>query len=214
MNSMTEWEQRFASYVAGLNAADGAHDSGHVQRVVVNARRLAASENADLNIVLPAAWLHDCVAVAKDSPLRSQASRLAAEQGVALLSAWGYDLAPLPAIGHAIAAHSFSAGIPPETIEAKVVQDADRLEALGAIGLLRMVITGCQMGRELFDNADPLALNRQADDGCYTLDHLQCKLYKLPAMMQTAAGRREAEARCLWLRAFSQQLATELGVSA
>lgn len=212
MNSLTEWEQHFAAYVASLNAADGAHDSGHVQRVVINARRLAASENADLNIVLPAAWLHDCVAVAKDSPLRAQASRLAAEQGVQLLSAWGYNLAPLPAIGHAIAAHSFSAAILPETIEAKVVQDADRLEALGAIGLLRMVVTGCQMGRELFDGADPLALNRQADDGRYSLDHLQCKLYKLPAMMQTAAGRREAEARCQWLRAFSQQLGSELGV--
>lgn len=212
MSSLNEWEARFAAYVARLDSADGAHDLGHVKRVVINARRLAASENADLAIVLPAAWLHDCVAVAKDSPLRAQASRLAAEQALKLLADWGYDLAPLPAIGHAIAAHSFSAAIAPETIEAKVVQDADRLEALGAIGLLRMVITGCQMGRELFDSADPLAQHRPADDNRYSLDHLKCKLYKLPAMMQTAAGQREAESRCQWLRGFSQQLAAELGV--
>lgn len=208
--SLDAWQQRFAAHVATLTVADAAHDSGHVGRVVANARKLALEEGAELAVVLPAAWLHDCIAVAKDSPLRKQASRLAADEAQRLLQAWGYELAPVTAIHHAIAAHSFSAAIPAETLEARVVQDADRLDALGAIGLLRTVVTGCAMGRELFDPADLRCRHRPADDGSYTLDHLYTKLFKLPAMMQTNAGRAEAEARCRWLEGFMAQLDQEL----
>ena len=211
MSELAHWQQRFAAHVATFQAADAAHDSGHVARVVANARRLAEREGADLAVVLPAAWLHDCAAVAKDSPLRRQASRLAADEAVRLLEQWGYALAPLAAIHHAIAAHSFSAAIPAETLEARVVQDADRLDALGAIGLLRTVVTGCAMGRELFDAGDLRCQQRPADDGAYTLDHLYTKLFKLPELMQTSAGRAEADARCQWLQGFVDQLALELG---
>src|SRR5690349_2842394 len=108
------WPPRFMVWLAGAGG-DAAHDLAHVQRVVANAATLAAAEGADPAIVLPAAWLHDCVHVAKDSPLRAQASTLAADAAVAFLRANGYRAADLGAIHHAIAAHSFSANIAPHT---------------------------------------------------------------------------------------------------
>src|SRR5688572_3408481 len=136
--SLSDLETRCAGFVGEHMAAnDPAHDVMHIERVVANARHLAASEGARLEIVVPAAWLHDCVTLPKDSPQRAQASRLAAAEATRLLSEWGCEPDWLPMIAHAVEAHSFSARIEPKTIEAKVVQDADRLEALGAIGLAR-----------------------------------------------------------------------------
>ena len=85
-----DWESLFANFIAAqLPEGDPAHDLAHVHRVVANARMLAAAEGADLSVVLPAAWLHDCVAVPKDSPDRARASRLAAAEAVRLLHAAG-----------------------------------------------------------------------------------------------------------------------------
>ena len=120
------------SSLAEQPGADPGHGPAHLERVVATALRLAAEEGARLEVVLPAAWLHDCVHVAKDSPDRARASRLAADHALRFLESAGYPAPLLPDIRHAIEAHSYSAGIAPRTIEAKVVQDADRLDALGA----------------------------------------------------------------------------------
>ena len=191
-------------------AGDAAHDLDHIRRVVRNARTLAAAEQARLEIVLPAAWLHDCVTVPKDSPLRTQASRLAAEQAVAWLTAWDYPLTYLPAIAHAIEAHSFSAGVPAGTIEAKVVQDADRLEAIGAVGLARCLMLSGTMRRPLYAAVDPFCESRPPDDAVSAVDHFHTKLLKLEHTMQTASGQREARQRTEYLRGFLAELRREL----
>src|SRR5688500_4425949 len=129
------WEPQFAQFLAEASAQDAAHDREHIRRVVSTARQLSAAEGADLAVVVPAAWLHDCVVVPKDSPQRSQASTLAARAATQFLRGIGYPETHLTAIEHAIAAHSFSAAIQPRTVEARVVQDADRLDAIGAIGV-------------------------------------------------------------------------------
>ena len=131
----TQWEPQFAQFLSEASAQDAAHDREHIRRVVGAARQLAAAEGADLAVVVPAAWLHDCVVVPKDSPQRSQASTLAAVVAGGFLRSMGYPETHLAAIEHAIAAHSFSANIQPRTVEARVVQDADRLDAIGAIGV-------------------------------------------------------------------------------
>ena len=119
--------------------------------------------------------------------------------------------AALPAIRHAIEAHSFSAGIAPETLEAKVVQDADRLDALGAIGLARCIAVGAALGRPVYEPNDPFCRERVPDDRGASVDHFYTKLLKLAGTMQTAAGRREAERRTAFLRAFLAQLESEIG---
>ncbi|MBP6806589.1 MAG: HD domain-containing protein, partial [Chloroflexi bacterium] len=149
--------------------------------------------------------------VLKDSALRSQASRLAAETAVTFLRAQQYPPQYLEAIAHAIAAHSFSAGIAPQTIEAKVVQDADRLDALGAVGMARTFMVGGALQRPLYHPSDPFCAARPADDAISTLDHFYTKLFKLAGTMQTAAGRQEAQRRTAFMQAFLTQLAGEIG---
>jgi uncharacterized protein len=208
------WEQRWrpsmeAFITAQLAGADGAHGIAHVQRVVNNAKWLCRSENSNFEIVLPAAWLHDCVIVAKDSPLRSHASRLAASRAREYLMEIHYDEALVSAIEHAIVAHSFSAGIEPLTIEAKIVQDADRLEALGAIGLARCLMTAGAVRDELYDALEPIAVDRELNDTKFAVDHFFKKLFLLPSQMQTRAGRELAEQRAGFLAVFLQQLGQE-----
>jgi uncharacterized protein len=205
-----DWEPRLRRFVADQPAADPGHGPTHLERVVATALRLAAQERARVDVVLPAAWLHDCVHVAKDDPARAQASRLAADHALRFLESSGYPAACLPAIRHAIEAHSFSAGIEPRTIEAKVVQDADRLDALGAIGLSRCIAVGATLGRPLYAPVDPFCRSRAPDDRGSSVDHFYAKLLKLAATMQTAAGRREAERRTRFLRSFLAQLESEV----
>src|ERR1700678_1644157 len=130
--------------------SDSAHDLSHIRRVVKTARDIAQREGGALEIVVPAAWLHDFVVVPKSSQDRARASRLSADAANALLREMGYPSEWLAPIAHAIAAHSFSAGIEPETLEARIVQDADRLDALGAIGLARCFATAGAMGTAIY----------------------------------------------------------------
>ena len=198
-------------YLLEHMAGDPAHDFTHVQRVVENTNRLTISEKGNAEITLPAAWLHDCVSVAKDSPLRKQASRLAADEAVRFLQSQNYPEALLPQVHHAIEAHSFSANIATETLEAKIVQDADRLEALGAIGITRCFLTGGSLGTALYKPDDPFAEQREPNDKQYTLDHFYCKLLGLAETMNTNAGKSEALKRTQYMQDFLYQLGTEIG---
>lgn len=212
--SLQDWEAIFAAFLEHTAPAqpDPAHDVMHIRRVVANARMLAEQERADLAVVMPAAWLHDCVVVPKHSPERSQASRMAAEHAAAFLRDQNYPAQLIPAIAHAIHAHSFSAGVEPRSLEAKVVQDADRLDALGAIGIARTLLLGGAMNTQLYDAADPFARSRAPDDTRFVIDHFYTKLLRLSDRMQTAAGRAEAERRTTFMRAFLAQLEAELAV--
>lgn len=182
---------------------DPAHDSTHIARVWATAQALLeAYPQADRQVVQAACEWHDCVNLPKNHPQRAQASRMAADHAVVALRRQGFPVHKLAAVAHAIAAHSFSAGIAPQTIEAQIVQDADRLDALGPVGIARMFSVGGQLGRALAHATDPLAQQRPLDDVAYTLDHIEVKLATLPASMQTAAGRRLGEQRMAWIRSF------------
>jgi uncharacterized protein len=206
----TDWQALFIKLLDEHTLQDAAHDKQHLHRVAANARRLTTAEGADWEIVMPAAWLHDCVIIPKSSPERSRASRLAAEQAVQWLEQSAWPHGKLDEISHAIAAHSFSAGIAPLTLEARVLQDADRLDALGAVGLARTLMLGAEMKREFYHPEDPFCLSRSADDSVYTLDHLYCKLLKLEATMQTDSGKQEARQRSEFLQLFLRQMSEEL----
>src|SRR3954465_7648907 len=173
------WEAQFAQFIQRSAPADAAHDLEHIRRVVTNARMLAAQEHADLAVVLPAAWLHDCVSIAKDSPLRAQASALAGRPAIEFLQTIGSPPQPLPAIRHAIEAHSFAANITPQTREAQVVQDADRLDALGAIGLAPCLMLSGADGRRLPSPLEPFPAARPLDEQSNAIDHFYAKLFQL-----------------------------------
>ena len=124
-----------------FDAVDGSHDVSHLNRVWRNATAISQSDGGDLDILLPAVILHDCVAVEKDSPQRAQASRMAADKASRVLKDMGFSTDLIFDIAHAIQAHSFSAGIEPRTLEAAILRDADRLDAIGAIGMATAVGT-------------------------------------------------------------------------
>ncbi|MEL6677586.1 MAG: HD domain-containing protein [Pseudomonadota bacterium] len=202
-----------AAYLQHAEGPDGAHDIHHARRVWGNARRIAEAEGAgDLRIIAAAAYLHDLVNLRKDAPDRHRASAQSGAKASRVLAALGFTEAEIEAARHAIRAHSYSAGIPPETIEAKIVQDADRLESLGALGLARAFHVGGVLGRGLLDGEDPFAERRAVDEQAYSLDHFQTKLLSLPAQFQTASGRAMAEARAEVLRDFLRTLRTELDI--
>ena len=206
---LEKWQKRFESYLAGHPSSDGSHDISHFQRVWRLAKSFAP-EVADLIVILAACYFHDIVSYPKDDPRRSQSSRDAAVRASEILKNMGFPGDKLGHVRHCIEAHSFSANIKTETIEAEVVQDADRMEALGAIGLARTFYVSGLMGSTLFDANDPFAKSRDLDDKRFAIDHFETKLFKLPSSMKTEKGRQEAEKRAKVLKNFLEDLSKEL----
>jgi uncharacterized protein len=190
---------------------DAAHDLGHILRVAWLAQRLALAEGADPEICVAAALLHDLVYRPKNHPESPQTAQLAA----ALVPRWCTETAGLErhaeAVAAAVATHSWSGGGTPGSLEAAVVQDADRLEALGAIGVARVFATGASFGAGLWHPLDPWGTGRELDDKAWSLDHYERKLLKLAAEMKTNSGRELAESRQGAMLAYLEALRTELG---
>lgn len=212
--SLQQWEATFISYLQQhTDNSDAAHDISHFTRVWNTCRiiDMAEGNKGDLLVLLTASYFHDLVAVAKNSPDRNKASLLSAEKTSTLLRTLfeGYPQDKIESVAHAIHAHSFSAGITPLTYEARVLQDADRMEALGAIGIARTFYVAGLLHSQMFHAQDPLAQNRPLDDKTYALDHFQVKLLKLPAQMNTESGKKLAEERSAILTNFMKQLAAE-----
>ncbi len=191
-------------------AQDPGHDWAHIQRVVATASMLAEKESALKEVVIPAAYLHDIVNVPKNHPERSRASTLAADKAIKLLEKHLSDPQYFARIHQAIIEHSFSKGLTPSSIESACVQDADRLDALGAIGILRCTAVNVEMKAKFYDPEDPWALQRELNDKEWMLDHYEVKLLKLQDSFVTAQGRLEAVRRTLFMRAFLNQLKIEI----
>jgi len=189
---------------------DLAHDINHVLRVVKTAKVLALREKANLQVVLPAAYLHDCVCLPKNHPERAQSSRLAADKAITLLTTIDYPSDFFDDIHHAIISHSYSANITPQTLEAQIVQDADRLDALGAIGIARCLQVSSLLGITLYHHEDPFCEQRTPDDRHYSIDHFYRKLLQIESTMNTPSAKVEAQHRTQVMRDFLSQLAREL----
>ena len=190
---------------------DAAHDLGHILRAARLAHRLAQAEGADVEVCVAAALLHDLVYRPKNHPESPQTAQMAAD----LVPRWCRETVGLEAraeaIAAAVASHSWSGGGTPASLEAAVVQDADRLEALGAIGVARVFATGASFGARLWHPEDPWAERRSLDDKAWSLDHFERKLLKLEADMKTRSGRDLAESRQGTMLAYLEALRSELG---
>lgn len=191
---------------------DAAHDASHLLRVTLWTLRLAApASQTAAEEAAAAALLHDLVNVPKNHPDRAKASTFSAEAAAPLLASAGFARDSIGKIQSAIRDHSYSRGATPESPLGRALQDADRLEALGAIGLMRVFSTGARMGTAYFDPADPWARERPLNDLAFSVDHFFTKLLKLPATFHTPAGRSEAERRAAVLETFLDQTAAEIG---
>jgi len=201
----TEVQARFADFT------DLAHGWEHVYRVYHLSLRIAEQEHADSFMVGMAALLHDLGRTTRD-PTRPHAERsviLATE----LLARYDLPYDTEQAIHHAILAHTYRRGITPETLEARVLYDADRLDSLGASGLMRWAMTMKNKKWsewKSYHPDDPFAALRAPDEQHYLLDRFFTKLLALPDVMTTATGRVMAERRLAFLRLFLQELQQEL----
>ncbi|MGI9889746.1 HD domain-containing protein [Vibrio chagasii] len=205
-----KFEDQLLDFAQQEMTQDAAHDISHIKRVVKTAKALCAQEQAKLEVVLPAAYLHDCFTFPKNHPDRAQSSKMAADKAIAFLKSIDYPTSYLDEIHHAIVTHSYSANIIPETLEAQIVQDADRLDSLGAIGIARCLYVGQSFNAELYNHEDPFANQRDLDDKHYSVDHFYVKLFKLAETMNTKSAKLEANKRTDYMRGFLEQLGAEV----
>lgn len=212
-SEMKLWEAQLEKKIKEVaSSEDPAHDLLHFRRVVKLAKNLCEKEKAKLEVVVPSAWLHDLVIVPKNSPLRSKASKLSAEKAIEFLSSIQYPRVYFEEIAHAIEGHSFSANLEVKTIEAKIVQDADRIDGLGAIGIARCFATAGLLKRPFYSDQDPFCDMRTPDDSKYTVDHFFQKLFKTAETLKTQAGREEGKKRVETMREFLEALKNECEV--
>ena len=195
---------------------DSAHDASHLLRVVTNARRIMAAERdsggeIDEFVVLAACWLHDLIQLPKGTGQLGESARQSAEQAGAFLRQSGLIESRSSHVAAAVRTHSYSGGERPATLEAAIVQDADRLDALGAVGIARLWIVAGKLDSQLYHPDDPLAGERPLEDARYALDHIERKLLKLPDLMNTATGRELAEERAAYLVEYRERFMGELG---
>ena len=193
---------------------DGAHDLAHLDRVWANVRHIAEGEKqGNMRVLVAATYLHDLVNLPKNSPDRKRASTMAAEAAVPILEKIGYTATEITQTQHAIAAHSFSANIAVETTEAAILRDADRLDAIGAIGIARMFCITGQLDTPLYDITDPFAADRPLDDKKFAMDHWRVKLLGLGGGFITTTAHAEAQKRLGLMYDFLDQLSGELGTT-
>lgn len=212
-DGLETWRARLDEMVSReLTGDDAAHDIGHFRRVAAVSLTIARKDGADADplVLLASAYLHDAVNLHKNSPFRQLSSLLSAEEADKILTRMGMDRQRIVKVRHAIKAHSYSAGTAPTSIEAQIIQDADRLDALGAIGIARLFYTSGLLKQPLFHPEDPFCRRREPDDLTWSLDHAFTKLFKLPGLMHTATGRAIADQRVGLIRRFLDDLGTEI----
>ena len=190
--------EKAKEYARQIFAGDGSgHDFDHTLRVYHMAVRIAKEEGADIQMVALAALLHD-VDDHKLSPETCEHK----DRAVAFLREQGVDEQKIHSIVEIISEISFSAGNGrPSTLEGMCVQDADRLDAIGAIGIGRAFAFGGSRGRRMHD---PEGVDKTA-----TVEHFYDKLFKLKDLMTTATGQSLAQQRDEFMHSFLDQFYAE-----
>jgi uncharacterized protein len=192
--------------------ADSAHDFSHIWRVYKNARTIGQEEGADMQVLLLAALLHDVGSEKKHTLRQSESDGQGRRAVQAFLESIGLEETAKERVQYAVDVHRFSGKIVPVTLEARILQDADRLDAIGAIGIARVFLTGGTLARELYHPDDPFCRAREPDDTKWNLDHFYKKLLKLEFGMHTKSAKRLAAGRTAVLRRYLQDLEAEIGV--
>lgn len=189
---------------------DSAHDFDHVMRVYKNAQKICKKEKANEKLVLCSALLHDIVSYPKSDKRSKLSSVESAQKSKLILKKYNFSKEEIIIISDAIRDHSFSQNKIPKSIVGKILQDADRLDAIGAIGIARVFATGGSLKRPFYNIDDPFCKTRKPDDKIWTVDHFYQKLLKLESLMNTKSGKMEAQKRTKVLKEFLDQLKNEL----
>ncbi len=194
-----------------LGSDNSGHGVQHAQRVVVNSRKILEKEKGDEKIVISAAYLHDCI----DHKLFSNKD-LQIEKICVLLQNLCYSAVEIAEITDIIQTISFSCkeSRTLKTLNAQIVCDADRLDAIGAIGIIRTIEYGNSKGRLFYDGASDLEkVKKGAFDeiaSTSTLAHFYDKLLLLNDLMYTQTAKKMAEKRFLFMKEFLEEFYEEI----
>ncbi len=190
--------------------AEAIHDFDHVLRVLALAERIGKAEGADMDVVRTAVLLHD-VARATEERTGGDHARMGAERARGILDAAGAPPDFVTAVAHAIHTHRFRSDTAPQTLEAKVVFDADKLDAIGAVGVARAFGYGSIKGQRLWSDAVPESYDGRSFGVEHTPRHeFAYKLTKIKDHLYTPTGRSIAEGRHQFITAFFARMADEV----
>ncbi|KUO65012.1 MAG: phosphohydrolase [Gracilibacter sp. BRH_c7a] len=199
-----------------------AHDLDHVLRVYNLCKRLAVHEaGVDMDILIPAALLHDIARVIEDEDKSGESDHavLGAKMASGILERLGYEEGAIERIKHCILAHRFRSGHNPETIEAKILFDADKLDVIGAIGIARSFMVAGQHGEKLFQDipieeyiVENVGENgRIKDNSKHGINlEFELKLKKIPQRLYTKKGKEIALRRISYMEEFFRILREEI----
>ncbi len=213
MTTMINLERIMRTVQLLLHNQSPAHDFQHISRVYKNAELISKQEESvDLDIVLAAALLHDLVVYPKGSSKTINSADDSAEIAKKILLEYkNYPREKIEKVADAIRTHSYSKRLVPQTLEGKILQDADRLDAIGAIGIARTFSVGGSENRSLYNPTDAFCeTERQLDDTQWTLDHIKKKLMILKNSMHTKTAKKIAEERTEFMELFLNQLRKEI----
>lgn len=190
---------------------DPSHDINHAHRTLANAILIAKKEKADLDIVIPAALLHDFVFYPKNDPRAKMASDESADAVAKILKKMeDFPKHKVASVHSAIKNCSFSKGLKHTILEEQIVQDADGLEATGAIAIMRTFASSGAMQRQFYNPVDPFCKKREPDSKNYALDLFFVRLLKVQTRMYTKTARKIAERRTKLLQKFLTEFKLEL----
>ncbi len=185
---------RTREYARHFFEREGTHGFSHVERVFNLCLHIGKEEGADLEVLALAALLHDVArpleSAGKVEDHAAEGARIARH----FLGSIGYPEEKVEAVAHAIEAHRFSRGPEPETLEAKILSDADKLDAIGAIGVARVFMYSGEHGRSIEDS----------------LRHFEEKILKLRDLMYTQTAKRLAEERHRFTVEFIERIMREI----
>jgi len=195
-----------------LNNAEGGHDWWHIHRVHINAQRIAETESCDLLVVELAALLHDIA----DSKFHNGDEEIGPATAGAFLKSINVDEHTITHVQQIIRHISFKSGFDKpdfHSIELDIVQDADRLDAIGAIGIARTFSYGGFKGREIYNPEIAPNLNMSKEEyknsTAPSINHFYEKLLLLKDKMNTATGKRLAEQRHAFMESYLEQFYLE-----
>jgi len=192
-----------------LSQSKGGHGIDHTLRVRDMALALARNyPDVDLELLETAACLHD---IGRGIGGKRPHGEISAEQAPEHLRELGYPDSSIEIVVRAIREHPYSSGNEPSSMMGRILQDADRLDALGAVGIARVFTEGA--GRNLYNPHDRFARERALDDGQFTLDHFYRKILRLPETLHTPEAKAIAEERTAFIRTFLAQFSLEIGAA-
>ena len=184
------------------------HDKYHVERVYNLAIRLAQKEEADLDTVKAAALLHDIARAKEDEGTINDHAKEGAKMARKILEEVKFPKQKIANVIHCIETHRFRKGLAPKTLEAKILQDADRLDIIGAIGIARVFTRGGWSNKPIHDSSIP---PKEKYDGKSetTVNHIYEKLLKVRNTINTKTAKRIAEKRHTYVEQFLAKLLKE-----